>query len=228
MYFKVLYMNTSEQNLEALKDIRSMMERSSRFISLSGRSGISAGIFGLAGAWLADYKISQFREATGGGAAQMPEGSFFSERLLTLQADLIKLAVCIFVLACFTAFLFTWQKSKRSGMAIWGSSAQRLLWNTLLPMIAGGLVILRLMEMEQYILIAPVCLIFYGLGLINGSKYTLGEIRYLGYLEVILGVAGLWMPGQGLLLWAAGFGLLHIIYGTAMWWKYDRKGKSEA
>jgi hypothetical protein len=220
-------MNTSDQNLEALRDIRSMMERSSRFISLSGWSGVFAGICGLAGAWLAHLKIESFRNNLLADPTLPQERTIFTNRLLLLQTELIKFAVLVFAFACFTAFLFTWRKSKRTGVGIWGSSAQRLLWNTLLPMIAGGMVILRLMELEQYLLIAPVCLIFYGLGLINGSKYTFGEIRYLGYLEVLLGFAGLWMPGYGLLLWATGFGLLHIIYGIAMWWKYDRNEQSD-
>ena len=77
------------------------------------------------------------------------------------------------------------------------------------------------MELKQYDVIAGGSLIVYGLALINGSKYTLGEIRYLGYAELITGIISLWLPEYGLYFWAFGFGLLHIIYGFTMWWKYD-------
>jgi hypothetical protein len=99
---------------------------------------------------------------------------------------------------------------------------QRLTWNTLLPMIVGGLFLLRGMQLNEYRLVAPGCLIFYGLALVNASKYTLGEIRYLGYGQLALGIINLWQLSYGLYFWAAGFGLLHIIYGIVMWYRYER------
>ncbi len=199
-----------------------MMERSSRFISLSGWSGIAAGCCALAGAWLANARISRYEGVNRSGYEDAPGRSVLREGITTLERDLLALAIGVFVIACIAAFIFTYIKSKKEGIAIWGGSAQRLMWNTMLPIVAGGLVILRLIQTGQHYLIAPVSLIFYGLALVNGSKYTLGEIRYLGYLEIALGVVNLWMPGYGLGFWALGFGFLHIIYGAAMWWKYDR------
>jgi len=92
-----------------------------------------------------------------------------------------------------------------------------------IPMVAGGLYILKLIEHGSFGLIAPGCLIFYGLALVNGSKYTLGEVRFLGYGQIILGIINLWYTGYGLYFWAAGFGVLHIVYGVIMWSKYERK-----
>jgi uncharacterized membrane protein YjjP (DUF1212 family) len=201
-------MTTSNQNLEALQDIRKMMERSSRFISLSGWSGISAGVCALIGAWAANMKISEY-SVTGCSAC--------------LRSSLIIIASLVFVAAFLSAIFFTWMKSRRDGAAIWGITARRLLWNTLLPMVAGGFVIWRMIELEQYDLIAAVSLIFYGLALVNGSKYTMGEVRYLGYGQIITGLIGLWLVRSGLYVWAFGFSVLHIVYGIAMWWKYDRR-----
>ena len=48
-----------QQPLEELQHIKRMMERSSRFISLSGLSGIAAGICAIAGAWFANDVITQ-------------------------------------------------------------------------------------------------------------------------------------------------------------------------
>jgi hypothetical protein len=81
------------------------------------------------------------------------------------------------------------------------------------------------MELKQYDLIPAASLIFYGLALINGSKYTLGEVRYLGFAQLITGFIALWFVGSGLYFWAFGFGILHIIYGVAMWWKYERRAQ---
>ena len=202
----------SSPPLDTLKDIRNIMERSSRFISLSGWSGISAGCCALVGAWLASRLIA-FK---GSGEINWERGTVASLRL-----SLAFLGLGIFVAAFFSAFLFTYLRSRKEGVAIWGKTARRLLWNTALPIAAGGVLVLRLAYLDLGGLIAPVCLLFYGVALVNGSKYTLGEIRYLGYAEIALGAINCWMPGYGLYFWAAGFGILHILYGIWMWRKYE-------
>jgi hypothetical protein len=210
-------METQEHGLETLQDIKSMMEKSSRFISLSGWSGIFAGVCALVGAGWAFNEITSHRMLPGNAA----EYTAISKYQL-LEKKLIIIAAVVFVAAFISAFIFTYFRSKKTGIPIWGGTAKRLVWNTMLPMIAGGLVILRMLDLGFYQLIAPCCLIFYGLALVNGSKYTLGEVKYLGYGQVILGIINLWLLGYGLYFWAAGFGILHIIYGALMWWKYER------
>lgn len=215
-------MKTTYQPFETLQDIKSMMERSSRFISLSGWSGIAAGTCALAGAWLAVSKMAEYKVSHKSGYIESPGTYFQNDGLNQLSRQLLLIAAGVFIAAFITAFLFTYFRSRKAGIQIWGTSARRLMWNTLVPMIVGGIVVLRMLDLKYYLLIAPCCLIFYGLALVNGSKYTLGEVRYLGYLEIILGIFNLWIPGYGLIFWATGFGLLHIIYGTMMWWKYER------
>ncbi|HLO82988.1 MAG TPA: hypothetical protein VK166_18625 [Chitinophagaceae bacterium] len=206
-------MSTSQQNLEALQDIRKIMDRSSRFISLSGFSGIAAGICAIAGAWFANQKITAYYNNYS-SAESCPS---------CLKSDLITIAAIVFVVAFTSAVGLTLVKSRKDGVAIWGTVAKRLLWNTIIPMIAGGFLIWRMMDLKQYDLIPAASLIFYGLALVNGSKYTLGEVRYLGFAQLITGIIGLWFVGSGLYFWAFGFGILHIVYGVAMWWKYERR-----
>jgi hypothetical protein len=210
------------QSLEAIQDIKKMMERSSRFISLSGWSGITAGLCALVGAWLADKKIHNYVAPVSSDRQFYNERSFSASRYEKIEIELLGIAVGVFAAAVVLAFLFTYWNSKKKGIAIWGNSARRLTYNTLLPMVAGGFIILRLLQVSAYGFIAPTCLIVYGLGLVNGSKYTLGEVRYLGYCQIVLGIINLWMMGNGLYFWALGFGILHIIYGAVMWWKYER------
>jgi hypothetical protein len=140
-----------------------------------------------------------------------------------LIEDLLLIAVLTFVGAFISAFVFTYLRSRKNNIPMWGTATWRLLWNTLVPLCAGGLVILRMMQLGQFELVAPGCLIFYGLTLVNASKYTLGEVRYLGYGQLLLGVFNLWFTRYGLGIWAIGFGVLHILYGVTMWWKYERK-----
>lgn len=190
-----------------------MMERSSRFISLSGWSGIVVGICALAGAAVAQWRINEYFDNDYSTVTPCPG---------CLKRELLIIAALVFVSAFVIATLFTFFKSKKEGVAIWGSAARRLLWNTVIPMAAGGFMLWRMMQLNQYDLVASGCLIFYGLALVNGSKYTLGEVKYLGYAEIALGILTLWLSRTGLFSWALGFGVFHIIYGVAMWWKYER------
>jgi hypothetical protein len=230
LFYKVLFMDSQHPPLETLQDIKRMMERSSRFISLSGWSGISAGVCALLGAWAAQHRITGYLQTVRGGygyyeygAGRFGRGGRLGDSVAILYQDLVLIAGITFIAAFISAFLFTRARSRRNGTPLWDRTVQRLAWNTVLPMVVGGFVILRAMEWGYFELVAPGCLIFYGLALVNASKYTLGEIRYLGYGQLILGIINLWTGGLGLYFWAAGFGILHIVYGAFMWWKYERQ-----
>ena len=220
-------MNEQQQSLEAIHDIKRMMERSSRFISLSGLSGISAGICALIGAWLAypyvyGNKSLFINEAKAAALSEAGDYRFF------LQVWLFWIAVGTFVAAFITAFIFTYIKSKKEGIPLWGQSAKRLMLNVSIPMVVGAIFSLEILQ-YGYVglnLLAPGCLIFYGLALINASKYTLNEIRDLGFAEILLGIVSFRFNGYSLYFWAAGFGILHIVYGAYMWVKYEKKDSS--
>ena len=219
-------MNQQQQGLEALQDIKRMMERSSRFISLSGWSGIAAGLCALAGAWLAVGRIAHYKHISLDEVpsdTRLESHAYRGDFLSALSMELLLIAVVVFVAAVTLATLFTYIRSRKTGVPMWGNTARRLLWNTMVPLLVGGIVVLNMLEMGYYLHIAPLCLIFYGLALLNGSKYTLGEVRWLGYCQIALGLVNLWYPGYGLVFWAIGFGVLHIVYGMVMWWRYERK-----
>jgi len=219
LWFKVLFMEEIKQHPdEIVRDIKQMMERSSRFISLSGLSGIAAGICALGGAWIANNMLEPIQETTnysGYFRLSAPEDA------LTLK--LLGLAVATFTLAFISAFYLTWRKAKNQNLPIWDHTSRRLFWNMVIPMVAGGLFILGMVQYGEWRFIAPSSLIFYGLALVNASKYTLTDIRYLGYCEIVLGLICMQFIGYGLYFWALGFGVLHIFYGAIMWFKYERK-----
>ena len=212
------FMTNQQEGLKAIQDIKRIMERSSRFISLSGWSGVGAGLCAIAGAIAADNRISRYYQDEYSSGNACPK---------CLARELFLIAGLVFVSALLLAFLFTWLRSRKDGIPLWGNSARRLIWNTFLPLAVGGFMVLRIQQLGYYQLVAPTCLIFYGLALINGSKFTIGEIKYLGYLILATGLVNLWAPRYGLYFWALGFGIFHIFYGLIMWWKYERtEGKA--
>ena len=214
-------MTEHDQSLKTLQDIKSMMERSSRFISLSGFSGISAGVCALIGAYVAHPYVFGHRDYvinTGNAIVQ----AFDTDFTAILNTYLFWIAATTFIAALISSFIFTYIKSKKQGLPIWGKTAKRLLFNVSIPLIVGAIFLFKLMQFGTFGLVAPGCLIFYGLALINASKYTLNEVRYLGYCQIILGLISLWFVGYGLYFWAVGFGILHIAYGIYMWYKYER------
>lgn len=202
--------------LEDLKEIRSMMERSSRFISLSGLSGISAGIIAILGAFVAGWYVEKnitlvSNNVTTGGDVRTGDVVF-----------LLLLASVVLFLAVSAAIYFAIRKARLNDLPIWNKAAELTLINLLLPLGTGAIFCLILYTYGIFLLIAPATLVFYGLSLLNASKYTLSEIRYLGVTEIVLGLIAMAMPGYSLLFWAIGFGLLHIIYGAVMYFRYER------
>lgn len=209
-------MNDNISHLDSLKDIKNMMERSSRFITLSGKSGIAAGIIGLVSASTAHAIIGKYYNNYN------QRGFWIVADFKDLELILFALGIATITLAFTAGFYFTWQKAKKDGITIWNASSKRLLVNLSIPLATGGIFIIGMLANNEWLFIGPACLIFYGLALINGSKYTYDDIRYLGILEIALGSINLFYIGYGLYFWAIGFGLLHIIYGIIMWNKYDR------
>lgn len=204
-----------------LAHIRTLMDRSTRFISLSGLSGVFAGAVALAGAWVAQHHVAVHADLPGDALTYgtLRQGLLDTDGLLvTLLLD----AVVVLVLALVGATWFTWRRSKRLGQALWDQAARRLMWNLLIPLAAGGLVCLALMYHGLPGLVAPATLVFYGLALLNASKYTLEEIRWLAVSELVLGVIACFWIGAGLMFWALGFGVLHIVYGGLMWVRHER------
>ena len=208
---------TMEKNSDYQKDIESirhMMEKSVKFLSLSGLSGILAGVYALIGAVVA-YSIVYFPQTPFDYRNQ-------SVKEITIIIKLLSIALTVLIISILTGYLLAAKKAHKLGVKIWTTTSKRLLVNLLVPLITGGIFILFLLFYGHYGVAAPACLIFYGLSLIQASPNLYDEFRYLGYTEIILGLISAALPGYGLIFWAVGFGVLHIIYGAMMFKKYDR------
>ena len=203
----------SKKYLEDISEIKNLMNRSSRFISLSGLSGILAGIYALIGSYFAYNLVKNSHR-----------GYLILDGVIYKWVLLILLLVAL--LSILTGIFLTTKKAKRNGEKIWDNTSKRLVINFLIPLITGGLYIFIILSQQKYGQTAALMLIFYGLALINASKYTIGNIQYLGFIEIILGLISEIYPGYGFWMWVLGFGVCHIIYGTIMYFKYDRKQTS--
>ncbi|KIC02020.1 membrane protein [Flavobacterium sp. JRM] len=199
-----------DKYLQDITEIKNMMNKSSQFISLSGLSGIMAGIYALIGAHIANGLIESH-----------------SSYYVTLESKTFKLIVLtaflVLLFSIITAAILTVSKAKKQGEKIWNSTSKRVLINFLIPLVTGGIFGLLLLRNGYYGLIGPVTLLFYGLACVNASKYTLRDVRYLGITIIILGLISTEFSGYALEFWALGFGVCHIIYGSVMYFKYDRK-----
>ena len=196
-----------------LESIRKLMERSVTFISLSGLSGILAGVYALIGAAIAFYLV------------HYPASPFayhiYSVHSPEVFLQLTVVAAVVLASSILTGIWLSARKAKSAGVKIWDATSKRLFINLSVPLITGGIFVLILLSNGHFEIVAPACLIFYGLALINASANLYEEVRYLGYLEIVLGLIAASFPGYGLLLWAIGFGVLHIIYGSVMYKRYD-------
>lgn len=195
-----------------LKHIRAMMERSNKMLSLSGLSGVFAGIFALVGAGLAYLRIQYFLSEN---YTYNGENSLISE--------LIFIAIGVIVLSIVFGYILTQRKAKKSNQAIFTKRNFKIVIEFSIPLLAGGMACLAMIHYNIYAFIAPFTLIFYGLALLKVGERTFEEIKILGYSEIILGLISFFFIGYGLYIWAIGFGFLHIIYGSIMYFKYERK-----
>ena len=198
------------KEVDDIKAIRALMERSSKFLSLSGLSGVVAGAVALLGAAFAYFYLLRDPSATDFNRYQ---------EMLILLAD----AVVVLVLAVGFGIFFSWRKARRSGEKLSRKIALKTLYNLAIPLVAGGIFCLMLLYRGDLRMAIAGTLVFYGLALVNASKFTLEEIHYLGITEIALGLAAAFSSRYGIIFWSLGFGICHIVYGLIMYFKYDRK-----
>ena len=185
-----------------------MMEQSSRFLSLSGLSGILIGLYALIGAFVA-YQMIYIRQ---------PKG-LSPDKII---GQLIVLGAVVLVLSLLTVLWLTFRRAHKSGKKIWNPGSRSMCINLAVPLASGGILILIFVSQGIFSVIASSCLVFYGLALVNAAKFTHQEIFYMGLFQIILGIFAAALPEMGLVFWAAGFGLIHVIYGTVMYFKYEQ------
>lgn len=212
-------MDKKQDQLAELREIRNLMERSSRFLSLSGIAGVIVGVVAIVGVATAYLFL-------GLGLDEPGYYKFIAEQniaqVAAVEAFLFADFMAVLLVSLFTGIYFAVRNAKKQGLPVWNATASRLLLNMMIPLAAGGIYCLILFYHDHLALIAPATLIFYGLALINASKYTINDIRYLGIIEVVVGLIASLFIDYGLFFWAFGFGMLHMVYGIKIYFKHER------
>ncbi|MDR9414931.1 MAG: hypothetical protein RI564_01515 [Gracilimonas sp.] len=201
-------MKEQQDYIQDIAEIRSMMERSSKFLSLSGWAGISAGLIALGGAAVAHF-VLRFKP---------DKITYYFEELNSLTL----LAMAVLVLALISALFDSQRKALKRNESAWNVTSKRMLAGMAVPLFTGGMLIVLLMQYGLIGLIAPFTLVFYGLALYNAGFYTYREVRLMGFAQMLLGLMNLGFIETGLLFWALGFGIVHILYGIYMHFRYER------
>lgn len=200
-------MKIEKDYLQDIQEIRSMMEKSSKFLSLSGLSGVLAGIYALVAAYVAK--------------------SYFDFSPIDYTSNSInitsvmQLGVGLLVLSVITAILFSYRKARKSNEAIWNSISKRMAINMGIPLVVGGLFMLICISKNYHGMLIPLSLMFYGLALVNASTYTFSDVRYLGIIQLTLGLLSAYLIEHSLLFWSIGFGIMHVVYGIYIYYKYE-------
>lgn len=207
------------EQLEAILQMRDMMERSSKFLSLSGLAGIIVGCLAMVGVAFAYWILSMpLHEINYLQFIETHNAYFLSKQIQWLMLD----AILVLFLALITGSFLAIRNAKRKGLSIWDATTKRLIYNMFIPLFVGMFLIIAFMLKGQIQFVLPIMLIFYGLALFNASKYAIDEINFLGVLEIGLGIIAIFWVELGLLIWLLGFGILHIIYGSVIYFKYEK------
>ncbi len=191
-----------DKALESVNEIKELMEKSSKFVSLSGITAVLAGVYALVGAYVVDNLLK-----TGNN-----------------RGEVVMAASLVLIVSAITACILSWYKARKTGQKLFSKLTYRIAWNFALPLFAGGLFCIALLLHENYGLVSSVMLLFYGLSLVNVSKYTYSNVAWLGYAFVCLGIVDGFFEGYELLFWTVGFGGFHILYGVLFYLQYERKG----
>jgi len=198
---------TKNQYSDDLAHIRSMMERSSRFLSLSGWAGIIPGLLALAGlataGWFIDLAILTGDYTTG------------INKHSPLVMQLGTIAVVVLALSIFTSWFMCMRKARLDKQSTWTPAIRNMLLHFAIPLLAGAVIVGWIYQKEQWELLSPVLLSFYGLALVLVSQFTLRSVFWMGIFEIALSIpAGI--TGWDLPVLAIGFGFTHIVYGIMM------------
>jgi hypothetical protein len=203
---------TQDTSMDTLQDIRHIMRRSTVFLSLSGWSGVAAGVISIIGAVAANILIKG--QTTNDQVLNNPSSGLINQ--------LVILAIVVFLVVLGVVYFMTKKQASKDNTGVWDPAARKMMAALFIPVVAGAIFIFGLIHHQAYQLAVPSSLIFYGLGLISASKYTFTDIKYVGLANIALGLICMFLPEFGLYFWAAGFGLLHIIYGILM---FKRNGR---
>jgi len=187
--------NISNRAEENLQFIRETMERSTSFTAVPGYGGMLMGATAIAAAVVASYQV-------------------YLVNSLAIWLGEAALAFAIGLLAM-------WQKSKLAGQSLFSTPAKKFAFGFTPPLLAGVIITLGLWRNEHYYVLAPVCIICYGVAVICGGAFSARVVPVMGWCFMAVGTAAFLLPpSYGNLMMGLSFGALHMIFGAVIARKY--------
>jgi len=214
LLFYFVFQSTFKMNnknyLEDISQIKNLMAESSKFLVFTtGLSGLFSGLFAIAGItyiyFLAEGKVNDIQE------------------LVTNYKSTIAIVLVVtLAFSTLITFLLTKRNAKSNGQNPWNPIAKKMVFNFYSVGILGGIYVLILFFQEKYEFIVELMLIFYGMALLNGSKYTFDQVKFLAYIQIALGLICSLYPTHDFWFWIVGFGFVNLIYGGIMYFGYGK------
>lgn len=193
-----------EKAAEDILHIRTVMDRTVKFGSVSGTAGIISGFVAIASALVAWQWL-------GVGLFVDPDSFSYTE-----GKYLLLLGAAVMALSVTTAAVLSVRNAARRKESIWTGTTQRLVYAMAVPLVPGGLFALLLLYAGSLYLALAATLIFYGIAMHSAAAFSHAEFRPLGLLCTASGLAAAAFPAYSLLFWLLGFGLLNIIFGLVI------------
>ena len=136
-------------------------------------------------------------------------------------ASLAVWGVLLVFSAAITAFCMA-RKSSRTGVAFWSPVLRKALWPLSAPMALGAILSAAMLRAEHLEFLPVIWLGCYGAALTAAGVMSESPVRWMGISFMGLAISAVFLPySAGLALLAAGFGLLHIIFGAYIHWRLD-------
>jgi hypothetical protein len=181
--------------MDDLSFIRRTMERATEFTAVPGWGGVTMGVVALAAA-----AIAARAESTAGWVA------------CWLAAAVVALLIGGWTMAA---------KARRAGTALFSWSGRRFVLSYLPPLAVGALLTVALVRSGPAQALPGMWLLLYGTGVVTGGAYSVRAVPVMGACFMLLGAAALFAPASwGNAFMAAGFGGLHIIFGSIIARRY--------
>jgi hypothetical protein len=181
--------------MDNLSFIRQTMERATAFTAVPGWGGVGMGVLALAAAAVAETRITR------------------TEWLVTwLATSALGLTLGGWTMA---------SKARRAGTTVFSYSGRRFVLSYVPPLLVGALLTGVLVRAGLWSALPGTWLLLYGTGVVTGGAFSVRVVPLMGLCFMVLGAAALFSPASwGNILMAAGFGLLHIVFGLIIARRY--------
>lgn len=184
-----------DRAIDNLRYIRETMERASAFTAVPGWGQVAIGVTAIAATFVAARQASP----------RAWLGVWIAEAIISLLI---------------AGWLMD-RKARRLGVPLFSGPGRKVAFSLSPPMIVGALLTVALFRAGLLGVIPAVWLLLYGTGVVTGGMYSVGVVPIMGLCFMLLGAVGLFVPAAiENWLMAAGFGGLHIVFGSIIARKY--------